>query len=99
MIVIVQVFSQEISVNKWKIEYVTCWKTDNCSVCQYCSLNDAVVYTCHVIQVKKHFENSGYTVHGEPVDVQVTSDEETITVTVQSVTTGWSVEQLQVYTV
>ena len=46
--------------------------------------------------VKEHFENSGYTVHGEPVDVQVTSDEETILVTVQSVTTGWSVEQLQV---
>ena len=51
----------------------------------------------HVIQVKEHFENSGYTAHGEPVDVQVTSDdEETITVTMQSDTTGWSVEQLQV---
>ena len=34
---------------------------------------------------------------GERVDVQVKSDEETITVTVQSVITGWSVEQLQVY--
>ena len=58
------------------------------------------IYTCHVIhviQVKEHFENSGYTAHGEPVDVQVTSDgEETIPVTIQSVTTGWSVERLQV---
>ena len=54
------------------------------------------IYTCHVIQVKEHFENSVYTAHGEPVDVQLTSDEETITVTVQSVTTGWSVERLQV---
>ena len=49
-------------------------------------------------QVKEHFENRGYTAHGKPVDVQVTSDEETIPVTVQSdTTTGWSVEQLQVY--
>ena len=56
------------------------------------------IYTCHVIQVKEHFENSGYTAHGEPVDVQITSDEETITATIQSVTTGWSVEQLQVAT-
>ena len=55
------------------------------------------IHTCHVLQVKKHFENSGYTAHGEPVDVQVTSDEETIPVAVQSDTTGWSVEQLQVY--
>ena len=55
------------------------------------------IYTCHVLQVKEHFENSGYTADGKPVDVQVTSDEETITVTVQSVTTGWSVERLQVY--
>ena len=53
--------------------------------------------TCHVIQVKEHFENSGYTTHGEPVDVQVTSDKETITATVQSITTGWSRERLQVY--
>ena len=51
----------------------------------------------HVIQVKEHFENSGYTSDGEPADVQVTSDEEAITVTVQSVTTGWSEERLQVY--
>ena len=50
----------------------------------------------YIIQVKKHFENSGYTAHGEPVDVQVTLDVEIITVTIQSVTTGWSVEQLQV---
>ena len=50
----------------------------------------------HVMQVKEHFENSGYKADGEPVDVRVTSDEETITVTVQSDTTGWSVEQLQV---
>ena len=50
----------------------------------------------HVIQVKEHFENSGYTSDGVPVDVQVTSDE-IIPVTVQSVTTGWSVEQLKVY--
>ena len=55
------------------------------------------IYTCHVIQVKKHFENSGYTANGEPVDAQVTSDEETVTVTIQSVTLGWCVEQLQVY--
>ena len=95
-------FSRECGANMWKIEYVTCWKEDNRSVCvEYCSLNDAAciwcIHTCHAIQVKKHFENSGYTAHGEPVDVQVTSDEETIPVTVQSITTGWSVERLQVY--
>ena len=52
----------------------------------------------HIIQVKEHFENSGYTAYGKPVDVQVTSDEETIPVTVECVNknTGWSVEQLQV---
>ena len=44
------------------------------------------------MQVKEHFENSGYTADGEPVDVQVTSDEETIITTVQSVTTGWNVQ-------
>ena len=54
------------------------------------------IHTCHVLQIKEHFENSEYIAHGEPVDVQVTSDEETIPVTVQNVT-GWSVEQLQVY--
>ena len=54
------------------------------------------IYTCHVLQVKEHFENSGYTAHGEPVDVQVTSDKETITAAVQSATTGWHREQLQV---
>ena len=54
-------------------------------------------YTCHVIQVKEHFENTGYTADGEPVDVQVASDEETITVTMQSVTTGWHAKQQQVY--
>ena len=54
------------------------------------------IYTCHVIQVKEHFENSGYTAHGKPVDVQVTSDEETITATVQSISIGWSREKLQV---
>ena len=53
-------------------------------------------YTCHVIQVKEHFESSGYTAHGKPVDVQVTSDEETITVTVQSDIASWSVKRLQV---
>ena len=102
MIVIVQMFSQEVGVNKWKIVYVTCWKVDNLSVCtglsnRFCGLRYLYYMSCvHVIQVKKHFENSGYTADGEPVDVQVTSDEETIPVTVQNVTTGWSVEQLQV---
>ena len=55
----------------------------------------------YVIQVKEYFENSGYTAHGEPVDVQVTSDvEEAIKLTVKSDvdTTGWSVDQLQVAT-
>ena len=92
-------FSREIGVNKWKILCITCWKTDNLSVCiQYCNLNDDVVYL-YISQVKEHFERSGYTAHGEPVDVQVASDEKTITVTMQSVniTTGWRVEQLQVY--
>ena len=44
---IVQVFSQEVDVNKWKFVCVTCWKTDNLSVCictQYCNLNDDVMY-------------------------------------------------------
>ena len=40
---------------------------------------------------------SGYTIHGEPVDVRVTADNKAIPVTVQSDTVGWSVEQLQVY--
>ena len=54
------------------------------------------MYLYMSIQVKKHFENNGYTTDCEPVDVQVTSDEETITVSIQSVTTGWSVKRQQV---
>ena len=38
LIVIVQVFSQEVSVNKWKIVYITCWKTDHHSVCTHAVL-------------------------------------------------------------
>ena len=95
LIVIVQVFSREVGVNKWKIVCATCWKTNNLSVCTvlfkwWCGVS------IHVIQVKEHFENSGYTAHGEPVDVQVTSDDETSAV--QNVTTGWRIEKLhQVY--
>ena len=56
------------------------------------NLHVMYTYLCHIMQVKEHFENSGYTAHGEPVDVLVTSDEEIVTVTVQSVTTGWNVQ-------
>ena len=54
----------------------------------------------YVIQVKEYFEDSGYAAHGEPIDVQVTlDDEEAIKLTVKSdITTGWSVDRLQVAT-
>ena len=70
-------FSREVGGNKWKIVYVTCWKVDNLTVCtvlnnRFCGLCYLYYMSCiHVIQVKEHIENSGYTVHGEPVDVQV----------------------------
>ena len=54
----------------------------------------------YIIQVKEYFEDSGYAAHGEPIDVQVTlDDEEAIKLTVKSdITTGWSVDRLQVAT-
>ena len=45
----------------------------------------------YVLQVKEHFENTGYTSDDKPVDIQVL-DEEIVTTTVQDITAGWSVE-------
>ena len=46
----------------------------------------------YVIQVKEYFDKTGYTSDDKPVDIQVLSDEENVTTTVQDVTAGWSVE-------
>ena len=45
------------------------------------------------IQIKEHFENKGYAVADhEPVDMQIASDEETTSVTIDKISTGWSVQ-------
>ena len=49
--------------------------------------------------MKKCFEETGYKSVGEPVEIQVLSDGEKVTTTLQGVTAGWSVETLQVYCV
>ena len=49
--------------------------------------------------MKKYFEETGYKSVGEPVEIQVPSDGEKVTTTLQGVTAGWSVETLQVYCV
>ena len=46
----------------------------------------------YVLQVKEHFEKTGYISDDKPVDIQVLSDEENVTTTVQDVTAGWNVE-------
>ena len=46
----------------------------------------------YVLQVKEHFEKTGYTSDDKPVDIQVISDEKNVTTTVQDITAGWSVE-------
>ena len=45
--------------------------------------------------MKEHFEKTGYTSDAKPVEIQVLSDEEIITTTVQNITAGWSVEKLR----
>ena len=46
----------------------------------------------YVLQVKEYFEKTGYTSDDKPVDIQVLSDKEIVTTTVQDVTDGWSAE-------
>ena len=48
----------------------------------------------YVIQVKERFENTGYTSDDKPVDIQVLSDEEIVTATVQDTSAGWNVQKV-----
>ena len=50
----------------------------------------------YVLQVKNYFENTGYTSNAIPVEIQVLSNNETVTITVQDITAGWSFEAVQV---
>ena len=57
---------------------------------------DFVVNHVYVLQVKKYFEKTGYTYSDDKPVIQVLSDDEIVTTTVQNNTAGWSVEKLQV---
>ena len=46
--------------------------------------------------MKKYFEKTGYTYSDDKPAIQVLSDEEIVTTTVQNNTAGWSVEKVQV---
>ena len=50
----------------------------------------------YVLQVKEYFEKTGYNSDDKPVDIQVLSDDEKVTTTLQDITVGWSVETVQV---
>ena len=44
--------------------------------------------------MKEHFENTGYTSDDKPVGIQVLSDEEIVTATVQDTSAGWNVQKV-----
>ena len=50
----------------------------------------------YVLQVKEHFEKTGYTSDDKLVEIQVLSDDEKVTTTLQDITVGWRVKTVQV---